>query len=691
MSCTDFPAHEHKCGGGRCGQCFISRNWPDLKQQFPWLEFQLEPFGVGCSVCRMAGREKKACHGGSWGSTGVTGYSSLQIRAFQKHEDSLAHHHAAGEHVPEPLEFPSKKDFQSLLKHMKKNPVGQDGLAGVAGHKKCRKMVWCLAEANRERKRDLFRPGVGVDGNEVLISTTLFQDARKGKLSVRCRSASTRLVRFSAHIGTVDLCKEFSLDSIGVMQGTLFALSEFCIRWMSPPYVDDISKVPEPHLDQQLLDQLLNSVETFVSDSASDELRAGQMLAGQSTTTQYLPRLPNLKVVVRDRPHATRRNVSRGWKADGVLHDILTRFVLGESSPVRLIQYSQQFKQWFAAHIRHLEPGLSAVKAHDFLKDLGFAAHRFDSIQKPMSRIVLFLHPFLATIVQIATERRGKTEGAAALDFLTWVSTEKLVLFAMMTDGGEENLHLTRIVDYEGFPLEELPSNILAFKDRLRKLFTGDRPLCLCTGFTGHMLGLMRHEYCINLPGLCKQLGKKGGVGDEVLVAALHRMSSWVALTESTLDAEFPAFEIQTAFSIFSVNGDAEPSATQIRTTKMLSRLQQAFGCEDLPLANKQLERLRFVAVRLANQESLGSCEAWLQAIKTVTRTWQKGDFKALLPILVRYWASGASTSAVEQSFSRGQKSLESLQVDGHLNDAMEACISQSEDIIILWFQVFFK
>ena len=281
----------------------------------------------------MIGDTKKACHGGSWGSCGITAYSSLQVRSLLKHQNSETHESATGMKSDlDSCRAPSKSDFQSLLNHVKKNTVGRDGISSVGGHKKCRKMMWCLAEANRQKKRHHFRAGKGVDGNDFQSSTTIYQDCRKGKLQVRFTSASSRLEKIDGHVGTVDLAKNFSLDAIGIMQGTMFALERFCIGWMNPPYVENDQQVPEPEVDQKVRAALINSIETFVSDSASDEIRAGHMLANQSTSSQYLPSLPQLKVVVRDKPHATRRNLSRGWSADPVLDEVIRRFVLGEKS-----------------------------------------------------------------------------------------------------------------------------------------------------------------------------------------------------------------------------------------------------------------------------------------------------------------------------------------------------------------------
>ena len=68
-----------------------------------------------------------------------------------------------------------------------------------------------------------------------------------------------------------------------------------------------------------------------------------------------------------------------------------------------------------------------------------------------------------------------------------------------------------------------------------------------------------------------------------------------------------------------------------------------------------------------------------MSAVKQVTRTWTTSDISALLPVLVRFRASGASTSAVEQAFGKSQRVTEKSVLAGHINDAMEAWFGLSE------------
>eukprot|EP00434_Breviolum_minutum_P041240 symbB.v1.2.036683.t1/scaffold5231.1/size29550/3 len=669
---------QKSCTQTRCPACFFQRNEHKLHEQFPWLEVdsQSETFAFGCSICREAfgntAAQKSTSAGGSWRRLAVTSYHALQVRPLEDHADSKNHVQAMKLDPSCPETSPSIEHFKKLLKHMKKSPIGTDGFSEVGGQKKCRKMAWAIAEASRQLKREVWLKKTGLDGTPLVTSATLFQDARHGRLSVRCTVATSAGERISGHIGTVNLGE--SADATSLMEATMSVLQMFCTPSFHPPHVEAPQVVS---MDSDLFARVKNSIECFVSDSASDELRSGFMLAGQSTTTAYLPKLPSLKVVMRDRPHATRRCISRNWRADPFLQEVADAFLFAADSPVRLVCNSHIFKSWFANNIQRLEASMSAVKSHAHVKDLGFAPHRFESAAKPLSRVVLFFHPFLQTLSRIAAERKNEESGRAALRFLRWLNCERCLQLAMLGDCATETLELTRLVDYEGFPVDELPCQILSFRDRIRTLFTGDSPACLATGLTAHMRKILQKPFCITVSwnaGLETFHIGQPQMSEVLVQSCCQRMAAWVRLTEQTLATEFPSFEVHQSFSIFSVAGLGRPtdSGVHLSTSSHLSKLLHAFKLPDVPACSQQLQRLWFVARRSADDEKVESVEAWRRAAKQVSRTWSRMQISAALPLLVRFWAAGGSTSGVEQAFSRAKSLTDNLQIIGHVNDVME-------------------
>ncbi len=116
---------------------------------------------------------------------GVHTRDMLHARKLQQREQSKGHQDALRQALGlavEPVSAPTVDEFRTIFEHVRKNPIGAGGVLDVAGWKKCRKMVWCLAEAHHIMKRRLWKGHV---------SATLFQDGRKGKLTVRFSVANS--------------------------------------------------------------------------------------------------------------------------------------------------------------------------------------------------------------------------------------------------------------------------------------------------------------------------------------------------------------------------------------------------------------------------------------------------------------------------------------------------------------------
>eukprot|EP00439_Symbiodinium_sp_Y106_P073043 s2757_g13.t1 len=179
----------------------------------------------------------------------------------------------------------------------------------------------------------------------------------------------------------------------------------------------------------------------------------------------------------------------------------------------------------------------------------------------------------------------------------------------------------------------------------------------------------------------------------------LSRMSGWVALTERTLESEFPHFETQQSFRIFSLADATErPNGSHFCRSKDLSRLLKAYRLPEPEQSNiaDQASRLWYVARRIATEEKLNSVDCWISAVKQATRTntpQTRSSVAAVLPILVRYWAAGGSTSGVEQAFSRSQRLTDNLMIDGHIDDVIDIPPAELQTIArkaaAVWLQVY--
>lgn len=671
------------CGGCQaadCCQCWFSRRQAEVEAAFTvvpgvtWLTVSWQPWAVGCAVCSAFGA--KSNKPSPYQDIRVTTCKKLTPSALRKHEESIAHKAAVELMIAEgglrglgsPDDggaAPPAEDMAKVVHHLRLHPLGRDGVPGVAGKKKARRIAWCVAEAWREQKRGLFLDAKGA------VSATMFQDARKGKLTVRFIGASLQpLRRCSGHLGTVDLAADFGLDAMGIQKATLAAIKRFCASMCGAPGTPATAGMAS---DLAKLQRVQKSIEVFVSDAASDEIRAGMMLAGQTVRGEVAKMLPCLRIVLRDKPHASRRLLSRLWKADPFLHQVHSLFVTEEKSPTKLIQYSEQFSAWFQKNISALEPQLRAVaKPSHGVKDLRYAGHRFESGQLPLARCVLYFPALIATLDQVAKTRpNSSAEAKAVTNFFDQLDSEKALQLAMLADAGEEHYHLMRLLDYEGFPPDDLSFNLSAFVDRVSTLFgVGGHPaMAVQTGytFTGHMLKLLKHP--VMLPGNgVRVLGCPNGVAPAVQTRCLKRMINWVAAVVETLRAEFPSFETLQAWGVFNVvqhdrdMGAHTEGSANVQRHKQMERLIEAFRVE--ATADElvgEMESVRHLVARVAAENSLSSRDAWMRAAEMATANKRGGVLdasrsppSALMQMIIRYWAAGGSTSGVEQSFGKG-------------------------------------
>ena len=95
----------------------------------------------------------------------------------------------------------------------------------------------------------------------------------------------------------------------------------------------------------------------------------------------------------------------------------------------------------------------------------------------------------ITTTQQIILLRRGAREVDAARKFLSWISTENVVLLALLADAGQEAIALIRALDMEDAPTED-PFLLDGLLQRITMLFVdGEARHC---GHTHFVLELLR-------------------------------------------------------------------------------------------------------------------------------------------------------------------------------------------------------
>ena len=215
-------------------------------------------------------------------------------------------------------------------------------------------------------------------------------------------------------------------------------------------------------MDKALLAHLFEITEVFNADAAADEQLAGQILeSGNNRFLEACPGtcpalleamdvnmatfsqvFPNLKVINKDKPHAARRIVSRTWKCDRVLDQIVKKVFMDTDGIVQQIHFSDVLRSMYAQNVRAMQ---FTPLWNEISDKFSAAKHRFDSWSMPFAKVCLTLDAVIRTAQSAHEERKNEKVGHAARTFLDLLSEETVLLIGMLADAGEENLQLTML------------------------------------------------------------------------------------------------------------------------------------------------------------------------------------------------------------------------------------------------------
>ena len=376
-------------------------------------------WGLGCIACSLAQS------GGAYGRWGVSSLSSMELRKFVDHAATKNHRSAVAALTGSPPigpTVPSVADFEVVLGDRLARKSYRSGDLTSSSPLKSQKMMWCLSEALLARDRKFM-----TDSKAIAIH----QDACAPRLLVRyCVSNS----KFEVRRGFLGLAKNFGTTSNRIVDATSRVVDLFCTKYHGAPGAPKVA----PSLDRALRTTLVASVRVFDADGASDEQRAGRLLAERL--------FPNTVAIIKDKAHASRRLTSRPWSADPFLSALLDRYIQKPGSIVHTIQNSPDI-----AHVyqRHCSLVQNCPINGSKVRNLQFAKHRFDSTSRPLGRFVLLFDAVWATATELMISRAGRTPAKVAREFLEDISAEHVFALALLADAGHEMMALTRYHDTE--------------------------------------------------------------------------------------------------------------------------------------------------------------------------------------------------------------------------------------------------
>ncbi len=226
------------------------------------------------------------------------------------------------------------------------------------------------------------------------------------------------------------------------------------------------------------------------------------------------------------------RILSRPWAQDPFMKEVLQRTITENGAAItQLIQHSPDVSHVFSEYCKQVATSVRATR----VRNLRMAKHRYDSLQRPLGRTILWMDAMLLTVIWY-TVNRAKNEAARHCQlFLDWIDEEKIMLLAMMADGADEALSLVRFLDSETHDVAQVPLRCTTFVNRLNFLFVEGR--CVSFGYCAYAMELLQTPRGFYARGVPKTLGGPGRITEGIIKKCLAHMCCWVRLAVTTLQA----------------------------------------------------------------------------------------------------------------------------------------------------------
>ena len=339
-------------------------------------------------------------------------------------------------------------------------------------------------------------------------------------------------------------------------------------------------------------------------------------------------------------------------------------FAGGRGSLSQMIQHSDDLRRIFKNFIK--ESASSAVVTSQ-VDNLRAAKHRFESLQKPMGRSCLFLGPMIKTALHVVASRTDKSRDRAG-QWLQYIDDENCLALAMLADAADEAMLLTRLLDNEDVDPAAANDEVQLFVNKVHGLFGDSRGCLRVTGYTSTMLRFLEQPIVFTVRSQTCSIGRHGGVLASQIDRCLGRMRCWMVLAKATLSAEFPDFDFLTSLSVFNLRKEANHDGEEAK--KNLDRVACALSL-DAGALKAQYDDVLPRACQIAKAEQLSNKDGWattlsrLHSRPMIAKAHPTAELKNAL---VAYTAFGASTSGVEQAFSKGAWAFSNRQLKAHPN-----------------------
>ena len=362
-------------------------------KEFSWLKWN--GTALGCNACSAVGCKT------AWGKVAVRSLGMLQPYCFRRHGNSTHHKEAlrhidvAGKCVPAVSDVlcPSTDVFEKLIDDI------LDGELGTVGRKR-KQLLWCVEEAIKSEDQAAIWKAAAI---------FLFRDERHSRLLLRFRAVQNDLTCTRGVLGKE---RDFGTGARNLLQATVNILKRSCTRFHGAPQPSR----SKPFLKKKLLGHLRTNVIGIAIHSAADELLCSEMMRDPGIANMREAVTPNLKHIMRDRAHATRRLISRPWGVDAFIKNVVMMFCRGRGSIARLIQNSRENRRLFAKFARARQMRNNGLRST--VANFRAAGHRFESFQKPFGRTCLYIIAVIQLACHLALHRSADEPGKLAAQCL---------------------------------------------------------------------------------------------------------------------------------------------------------------------------------------------------------------------------------------------------------------------------------
>ena len=646
----EFAVHfrAHRCK--TCDKCTYAVNraqW-ELVASSPghvtWLKPQpveAKDWWLGCGPCE----DHKAANPALQARLLRLRGQSLHLGNICQHGGSKLHCHVCAATLLDDAVSPPVADFDGALL----NVALGDHRSSVISSRKSATLGWCLAEAIRDADRDFLRSAETI---------AVMLDERNGRLLVKYQGCDAHL---TMRFGVLALLRHAGKTAPQIAAAVHQAIRSVCTQRQLHPGCNALRSGGAAGTVDELLERhILEHIVFYVSDGDSATQLSGHMLHRDSQRAALADKLPNLRVVIRDRAHSSRHLNEHSFAADPVLQLLLQTAVLKPHSIARQIKDSQPLRGIFVREARNQASRDDLIAV---VTDMSFAPQRFDSLQKPLGRIVLNLEALLS-YCNLVVRERGPTslDGQGCISFLDSLTEENVILLGMMADASDECMILTRFMDQESFEVGSMRIELARFQNRIDFLFAHKE--CLTIGYTKEPLQFLRHPRVIQVPGhVLRTLGSKAEASEADVLRALARMVNWVSVTRHIAETEFPQHDLLSAFNVFFISSVKGSEARHLNTTdrESLLKIARGFDVDAAKLAAQTEELLNVAEHEMRLDSSLTSLAAWSKALARTQRgskSRNKYAVDVLRPILQIYTVASGSTSGIERNFSSAKRNL---------------------------------